>query len=345
MTATELFPVDAPLGDVREIAADTFALNASFWGFPNVVYLLRSGRAWALVDSGIAETPALAIAPFLCANGGWESLELVLGTHGHLDHIGGNGWLKQHAPAARFALGALDAGWAEDVERHYVQLYVHGAPGQWRPDPATELAVRAACGTPVAIDHPLVGGEVLTFGDGREIEARHLGAHSPGQILYLDRQTGCAFSGDAVQGPGTLSVTTGQQDFPMYRTPVDYLRSLETIRSAAPAVLCTAHRGVHRGEPVTELLDESISWLAAFDDELRDITAARGDLGLEEAVDAVLERRPGYARGLQVRVTTAEHLDGLVRDGHLQPYLRGTQKRWRTTNPLSGRPSHDHLAL
>ncbi|PPF77031.1 hypothetical protein C5B96_16075 [Subtercola sp. Z020] len=317
-----------PLGFSREVADGVFAVNAAFWGFPNVVYFLRSGRTWALVDSGVAETPARAIAPFLEQHGGFGSLELVMGTHGHVDHIGGNAWLKQHAPQARFALGALDTDWAEDPHRHYETLYVHGAPGGWRPDSETEQVVREAIGGPVAIDHPLVGGEVLTFGLGREIETVHLGAHSPGQTLYIDRMTGCAFSGDAVQGAGIMNTSTGLRDFPMYRTLSDYRASLEAIRSLRPALLCTAHAGIHERGDVDGFIDRALAWGVRFTETILDIATEHGSFSMEELVEHLGERMPEYALILQVRVTAGEHLNALVARGDLVPTMEGGAKRW-----------------
>lgn len=317
-------------GEITEIADGVFALSAPFWGFPNVVYLIRSGSAWALVDTGIAETPQTTIGPFLEAHGGFDSLELVMGTHGHLDHVGGNGWVKKHAPRARFALGVQDVRWAEDVDRHYCQLYVHGFPGTWKPDAVTEEMVRAGCGEPVAIDIPLHGGEVLTFGDGREIHAIHLGAHTPGQTMYRDVQTNLVFTGDAIQNAGTFSAESQLRDFPMYGNPRDYRESLRIIRETPFNTVCTAHAGIFSFESAHAFLDESLAWVDHFTERLTSIATDAGDFSFEEIVERVGQHYFDYAVVLQIRVTTAEHLNELVADGILQPYLANGEKRWRT---------------
>ncbi|MCU1405305.1 MAG: hypothetical protein JWQ43_1608 [Glaciihabitans sp.] len=334
LTFNELFQ-RGPRGAFAEIAEDTFGVNGSFWGFPNVLYLLRSGSAWTLIDAGIAETPEHSIAPFLEGRGGVESIEFVLGTHGHLDHIGGNGWIKLHSPKTRFGLGALDAGWAENVELHYHQLYELGAPSNWQPDDATSDLIREACGEPVAIDRPFVGGEVVTFGEGRQIDAIHLGAHSPGQMMYVDRLTGIAFTGDAVQNAGILSETTGERDFPMYRTVSDYRRSLEIIRAQNATMLCTAHAGIFLQDDVDAFIDDAYEWMTAFDNRIQEIAGTLRDFSLEEMVASLGEMMPEYALTLQVRVTTSEHLDGFVRRGTLHPYIAFGNKRWRVVEHAS----------
>ncbi|MET4783231.1 MBL fold metallo-hydrolase [Glaciihabitans sp. UYNi722] len=322
---------NAAIGAVHEVAVDTYAVNAPFWGFPNVVYFLASGGKWALIDTGVSTTPSESIGPFLESRGGFGSLELVLGTHGHVDHIGGNGWVKEHAPQARFALGALDTGWAEDVDRHYCQLYEYGSPGEWKPDAASEELIRRSCGEPVAIDHPLVGGEILTFGSGREIEAVHLGAHSPGQMLYLDATSGTAFSGDAIQERGIFNTESNSRDFPMYRTIPDYIRSLERVRTSAPDRLCTAHAGIFSGVEADSFIDGALSWTAELSSLLQAIASRLSDFSLEQIVAEVHLARPEYAVILQIWVTTSEHLDELVRSGFLFPYFADKEKRWSVT--------------
>lgn len=318
----------APAGATELIAPGTFAVNAPFWGYPNIVYFLESGGKWALIDTGVSETPKESIGPFLEAHGGFESLELVLGTHGHVDHVGGNGWVKERAPNARFALGTLDTAWAEDFDRHYCQLYEYGFPGPWKPDTATEAFVRAACGEPVAIDYPLLGGETLRFGAGREITTLHLGAHTPGQMLYIDQLGGSVFSGDAVQLMGVFNSQTKIRDFPMYRTVGDYLSSLEKIRTALLDRLCTAHAGVYSVSEAKIFIDSAIEWTFDFTNSLREAAVLLGDFSLEQMVAHLHKMNPEYSLSFQIRVTTAEHLDEMVRAGDLSPRIEFREKRW-----------------
>jgi glyoxylase-like metal-dependent hydrolase (beta-lactamase superfamily II) len=169
---------------------------------------------------------------------------------------------------------------------------------------------------------------VLSFGAGREIETVHLGAHSPGQMLYIDRASASIFSGDAVQQAGIFNSQSNTRDFPMYRTVHDYLRSLETIRTARLDRLCTAHAGIYTYEEADRFIDSAYEWTAEYTDVLRAAAAALGDFSLEEMVARVHQLRPEYSVSLQIRVTTAEHLDELVRAGVLSPRIESGEKRW-----------------
>ena len=317
------------LGSEIEVAEGVFGVYAPFWGYPNVLYFIQSGKSWALIDTGIAETPEAFIEPFLKKHGGFESLELVMCTHGHLDHIGGNSWVKERAPKAKFAIGARDAGWAEDVNRHYGQLYEYGAPGGWRPDPDSEIAVRAACGGPVAIDYPLHGGEILEFGEGRKIETSFLGAHTPGQTLYHDLKTNCIFTGDSIQNEGIFNSNSKQRGFPMYGNSRDYRKSLAVISSTPYSKICTAHAGMFEGNLAAKLLGDSSKWVDDFTECVKKLAIQLTDFSIEEIVVMVSKEYPVHENGLQIRVTTSEHLTDLVASGFLSAHMSGKEKRWK----------------
>lgn len=315
----------------REIADGIHAVDAPFWGFPLALYFIRGGDCWAVVDTGIATTPADHVGPFLEEHGGVASLDLALLTHGHVDHIGGNGALKELAPQVRFALHERDLGWAENVDRHYQQLYAVAEPDAWRPDADFEAAIRGALSAPVAIDLILSDGDTVELGGGRVVEVHHVGGHAPGHVVFFEPETRTAFCGDALQGSGALNTETGKRDFPLYRTLRDYRAGLETVRALAPERLCTGHAGVLTGDDIGAAIDASMTWTEGYHALVRDLAAQRGTFTLAEMVDDVLRERPEHAQLMQVYATTAEHLDELVRTGDLRPEIAGGVKRWTVT--------------
>jgi glyoxylase-like metal-dependent hydrolase (beta-lactamase superfamily II) len=328
---TETGTAIEPPGATREVAEGVFAVSTPFWGYPLTLYFLRSGDRWAVVDTGIATTPAEFIAPFLAERGGLESLELVLGTHGHVDHVGGNGALKAMAPHARFALHERDLGWAENVDRHIAQLYAYGEPEAWQLDADVDGALRGALGDPAAIDHILGDEDEVVFGDGRRIAVTHVGGHAPGHVVFGDVATGTVFCGDVLQGPGALNAESGLRDFPMYRTMHDYLAALETVRGLGAEPLCTAHAGVLTGAAIDAGVNASRDWALGFHELLRELVHRERSFTLAEMVAAVSAARPEHTVSLQIHVTTAEHLDALTRSGELRPSIADGIKRWTAT--------------
>jgi glyoxylase-like metal-dependent hydrolase (beta-lactamase superfamily II) len=311
-----------------EVADGIFEVQTPFWGYPLSLYFLRSGDRWAVVDTGISATPAEFIEPFMREHGGLEALELVLLTHGHVDHIGGNGALKEMARHVRFALHEADVGWAENLDRHIAQLYAFGEPEAWTLDEATEQAIREGCGAPVAIDQILADGDTIAFGAGRELEIVHVGGHSPGEVLMRDRQTRAVFPGDALQGAGALNAGSGKRDFPMYRTVRQYLAALDRVEALEPEVLCTAHQRSFSGPDIAAAVEQSRAWTLGLTEDVRGILRDAGSLNLREAVAGVSEARPEHAVSLQIHVTTAEHLNELLRRGECRVSIEDGAKRW-----------------
>jgi glyoxylase-like metal-dependent hydrolase (beta-lactamase superfamily II) len=317
---------------VREVAEGIFAVPAPFWGFPLSLYFIRSGDRWTVIDTGIATTPEESIVPFLDEHAsGVDALDLVLLTHGHVDHIGGNGSVKALAPHVRFALHERDLGWAENVDRHYLQLYAAGEPAAWTPDAEFEAAIRTACGEPVAIDVILAGGETVDIGGGRTVEVHHIAGHAPGHVVFRDTATNTVFCGDALQGSGAMNAQTGKRDFPMYRTVRDYRAALEKVRALGADRLCTGHAGVLSGEEIEPAIDASRAWSDDFHEMVAALARRERSFTLAEMVEAVLRERPEHAQLLQGYVTTAEHLDELVRTGDLHPEMADGVKRWTVT--------------
>jgi len=328
---TETFSRDAAPGEVSEIADGVIAINAPFWGFPNVVYALMGDEdRFSLIDTGVSETPALALDAFIREHGGYDAIRYVFGTHAHLDHIGGNAWIAERSSSARFVIGAKDVAWAEDPDLHFEQLYVHGCPGHWRPDAAAEAQIRRGIGSRVPVDVPLYGGERIVS-DGRAVRAVALGSHTPGQMLYVDEASGLAFTGDAIQGDGALN-DAGFRDFPMFGNIRDYRAALTRIRESGFELLCTAHAGVFDRAAGDRFLDDSLAFAAQLDDELRQLAQMLGSFALEGLVESYLTTHSEYANGLQIRVTLAEFANDLVAEGVLVPSFDDDVKVWTSTH-------------
>ena len=77
-------------------------------------YVLTGNARTLLVDTGLPDTPAGAIAPYLESIGlGIEAVDDVLISHADLDHSGGKRALLDLHPAARLACHELDRRWIE----------------------------------------------------------------------------------------------------------------------------------------------------------------------------------------------------------------------------------------
>jgi hydroxyacylglutathione hydrolase len=192
-------------------AEDTVFLT--FLGGAQYLYLLE-GTDWALlIDTGWGcgrlrdYVERITLKPVVVVN-----------THGHLDHAGGNGWWRQvhmHADAVADVVNMPPL-----PER------------RWLPYPDYEKV--------------LVGeGFVFDLG-GRCVEVIEIPAHAAGSIALLDRSTGMLFAGDEIDPGQVLLFDYQKNDREVLLAMADkHLRNLLKLkaRQAEFSSICPAHNG------------------------------------------------------------------------------------------------------
>ncbi|PSJ47777.1 hypothetical protein C7H85_02865 [Zobellella endophytica] len=154
-----------------------FAQNCS------LIWCSQSGKA-ALVDPG-GETERLLAA---VAERGLE-LESILLTHGHLDHVGATGELKEKTGVPIIGPGRDDAFWIEALAQ---QAQMFGFP------PVNDFVP----------DRWLAQGDSVTVGE-ETLEVYHCPGHTPGHVVLLHRSQRLVFVGDVL-----FHGSIGRTDFP-----------------------------------------------------------------------------------------------------------------------------------
>jgi glyoxylase-like metal-dependent hydrolase (beta-lactamase superfamily II) len=140
-----------------------------------------SGRSAMLVDPGIGSEP---VGDAIEKRG--LSVELIVNTHGHLDHVAGNAFFKR-LTGAPIAIHAADLPFLRNVT---AQAAMYGLTAEDSPEP----------------DVALVDGVGLTF-DGATFDVIHTPGHSPGGV--------CLRRGDQMLVGDTLfRGSVGRTDLP-----------------------------------------------------------------------------------------------------------------------------------
>jgi glyoxylase-like metal-dependent hydrolase (beta-lactamase superfamily II) len=171
--AQNVHQISAPVGEIEP------RFNA-----PTVnVYLVTGRERAALIDSGLgvgdlrAEVGALTSLPCI-----------VLNTHAHWDHVGGN---------ARFdktAIHELEAqSLAQEPNMAAIRKVMEAPRARAALPPSFDPAeYRIRVTPPTRILHD---GDLVDLGD-HTLEVLHIPGHSPGHVAYLDAANGLLFTGD-----------------------------------------------------------------------------------------------------------------------------------------------------
>ena len=186
----------------------------------------------AIVDTGIATSPAEGMAPALEAIGRRiEDVRWILLTHGHIDHIGGAHALWElTGRRANVVIHEADAPMLRSRRAH-VEEYLAGR-GQYLKDPQGEAKQIAATNAVISgeMEPSLLvrGGETLALGGGASVSVHSIPGHTAGSVAYVLEGQNDAFVGDAVQVHGAANGFPGFVDPTQYRSSLEYLR--DTVR-------------------------------------------------------------------------------------------------------------------
>ncbi len=153
-------------------------------------FLIEGDDGLALIDAGFPGKQAVLFGAIRELGRSPDQLKHLIFTHGHPDHIGSAAAIVRET-GARTYMHALDIPIAE-------------SGGPFRPMRAAPGLLRRAMCTlffhpdervePVAIDQPLIPGEILPVAGGFEVI--HTPGHCAGQVALLWRPGRMLFAGD-----------------------------------------------------------------------------------------------------------------------------------------------------
>ncbi len=118
---------------------------------------------------------------------GLESVKHIINTHGHFDHIGGNGYFYE----ADISIHEADAYIVEnaDIKASYADFF----DGRLKPH---------------SVQRKLIDGDIINA-NGMQLRVIHTPGHTPGSICLYDEDRKILFSGDTVFADGV-----GRTDMP-----------------------------------------------------------------------------------------------------------------------------------
>jgi glyoxylase-like metal-dependent hydrolase (beta-lactamase superfamily II) len=297
-----------------------YQLDTPFSGLPLSLYVI-TGDQTVLIDSGIASTPEEFIFPALDAAG--LTPDLLICTHGHVDHFGGNSALRDRYPDMKIALQQDDALWAEDHQRHLHEMYMC-MPQTWQEsDPQGFLDL---CGENSAVDLYLHDGQELDFGSFR-FRVVHTRGHSPGHIMLHDVARRVVISGDVALGWGALAPGAPKIN-PYYYDADLYAHGIETALALDGALYCNGHSGVLGGTGMQALGEKSLEFVRSLAQWSLDALDPVEPRSLGAVARTMLESLPGYEIGFHLHASVQAHLTKFCREGAARAVIVGGLKHY-----------------
>lgn len=300
-------------GAATEVADGIWQLYAPFLGVPLMLYVIDGGTELALVDSGINTTPDAFILPFFSAFG--RKPDLLVNSHGHVDHFGGNARLREAYPELRIAAHHVDARWIEDTRRHLHEMYAQMPDDWWFEDGGAGLL--ELCGGNSAVDVRLDDDDVLEIG-ARRFAVHRSGGHSPGHISLFEMATGIAVTGDAALGWGP-DTDEGTPDAPSFYYDADaYLAGGRMALGLDARLYCTGHFGAVDAGAMGKIVEDSAAFVASFDRFILEALAGGASRTLAEIAAHIGTRLPSYEFGFHIHASAQANLDRFMRTGRVR---------------------------
>lgn len=294
-------------------------------------YLLVGARV-VLVDSGVAETPANAIFPYMDKLGvATQRLAMVITTHPDLDHQGGNASIRHSAPQALVACGEADRRLVEDPECLFRERY-----NFLQPDHGVGMGDRIPpdAGSLCRVDIGFRGGERIALDDGWDLEVLHVPGHSHGHLALYDAAHKTAYVSDAVHGRGCPKAD-GSMGIPVTYFYIDlYLSTLTYLEHLQLNDLHTGHWPSMHGEEICDFFSDSRKTVEILDRKiLRSLEQARAGMTLNELMDAAMEEFPDWPATTRVLSSfpVKGHLDRLLARQQIRLDGGTSPPRWKLT--------------
>ena len=304
---------------MKAFADGWFALRTEYLqvcGLPLWLHAFADSSGIVLLDSGIASTPETSIRGELADAGlRIEDISLVVNSHAHPDHMGGNSSL-QAISSPVFAGPAIEAGWLEDNDRLVRELW-DANPDSYVMSAQERADLDEHLGERVRVDRLLRDGDEIALSDAT-LRVITTSGHSPGHIAVHDAERGVLFTFDDVQGRGLPVVGSTDALAPLYLDVDRYRSGLKRLRELDFTVMRPSHGDPFEREAALARIEESLTFVDSADEFVREYTDREEPVRLEELAIAIGTRLGTFGGAtLQTRSIARAHLDHLVRSGDL----------------------------
>ncbi len=242
-------------------------------------FVLRTDTHNIYIDAGM-KTQAEKLRPYLEE----DKHHVLLLTHGHYDHIGACDLMRQYG--VQVYASREDLPWLTDFDLHWQVAFgqfhdIFDLQERW------ELYSHEMV-QPVAVDHFVEDGQILTFGD-TQLQVIALPGHSAGSVGFYWGEEDTLFTGDALMHTGFFGCLAQYCDYDRY------CGAMDTIAALNAKTVYTGHTDPYTDHAATAAAREARAFAAEINDRVNAYVAGHPrDLTLDGAahfVCASLEKK------------------------------------------------------
>jgi glyoxylase-like metal-dependent hydrolase (beta-lactamase superfamily II) len=273
-------------------------ISARFYDFSFVYLYLIMGEKNILIDTGIHSSPEKDILSALKSHGlTLSDIDLILNTHDHPDHTGGNAAVKT-ASGAQIYIHKEEIPFLNDHE-HAFEVYtapvIRAMGGNLQ---AAKQASLEMAGPIVPSDQALADGDVIDGGPGIKLRVVHLPGHTLGSVGFFWEEEGILFSGDSVGG---LHDAGAGGKLPIVFDLSAYKESLQRLQKMDIRFLLCAHRykalrlppaPVRQGQEVSQFVKDSLEFTERLDEAIQKVYSHPVGKSFMELADEVVSQFP-----------------------------------------------------
>jgi len=270
-------------------------VNSPFNDVSVELYILRGERNM-IIDTGIGLSPERDVLPILKIHGlTLSDINLILNTHDHPDHTGGNAAIKA-ASGAQVYIHKDEVPFLNDRE-HCFEFYSAPVIKAMGGNPqAAKQAFLETAGPAVVADQKLDDGDIIDGGPGVKLRVVHLPGHTLGSVGFFWEEESILFSGDSVAG-----LHDGGGKLPIIFDLLAYKKSLQRLEEMPIRSLLCAHRyrgirlppaPVRQGREVSQFVQESREFAEKMDEAVMKVFWGQYEKGFMQLADEVIAQLP-----------------------------------------------------
>ena len=227
-------------------------------------HYLILGDCSAIVDAGIAATADTLIEEIEAVLGEDGTLEFILLSHAHFDHVGGIVRLRERWPELEIFSSPATAQLLGD-ETLVSKLYEKNKAASLAANSAFEYSLEQFSES-LNVDRIMGDGDVLDLGDGVEIKMIACPGHTADFVSYYVRPDCALIAGEAVgQYSGRDQIHLAFCD--SYK---EYLESMDRLSTLEIKLLGFAHSGTLSGELIGKYFQSAREQAERFCETVRE---------------------------------------------------------------------------